>query len=372
MPGMLRERRADAPAVDSAGGPASPSIGRIDPASTPATWPRSAAIYALVLLIVLADWLTPAGIVVGILLGVPILLSSAGDSRGEVLAVSVASTVGFVVAAVFGRGPIAPEAVWLPNRLFAVVTIAVSSILALILQRRRMDAEGARIDAEGARADAESARDLSRLLHSLMAHDLRSPLALARDTLGSIERPLRSGTPVDLELVAEVDARLRRSLRAIQLVLDSARGELTDPSERVARPRVDAGAEIRDEVAAFAEEAHRSAKELHCDLPAGSLARVDPAVLRQSVAILIDNAIRYAVPGPIRVSATVDERAVHVHVRDSGPGLSRRRAEGGSGSGEGLGLRLCALLAQRAGGALDVVRDADDGSELALRLPADR
>lgn len=327
-------------------------------------WLRSGAIYALVLLIVLADWLTPAGIVVGILLGVPILVSSAGDSPREVLAVTITSVIGFLMAAIFGRGPISPEAVWLPNRLFAIVAIGTSGIIALILQRRR-------VDAEAARRDAESARDLSRILHSLMAHDLRSPLALARDTLGAVLQPLRSGSSVDVELIADVDARLRRSLRAIQLVLDSARAELGPSGDAAATAPIDVNRDVIEEVASFVEEASASGKELRLELPERPLcARVDSTVLRQSVAILVDNAIRYAVPGPVWIEAGGDGHDVFIRVRDSGPGLSSRRAQSRSDSGEGLGLKLCAMLAQRAGGDLAVARDDVSGTEFVLWLPA--
>jgi K+-sensing histidine kinase KdpD len=324
---------------------------------------RSILIYGLVLLIVLADWLTPAGIVVGMLLSVPILLSSAGDDRNHVLAVGITGTIGFVVAAMFGEGPISPRTVWLPNRLFALVVIIASCLLALLLQRRRLQAEAAR-------ADAESARDLGRLLHSLMAHDLRAPLALARQALGAVEHPLRSGLPVDLGLVADADARLKRSLRTTQLVLDSARAELTRTEEATSiAPLVDAAREIREEVASFEEEARGRRMELSLELAEADLAaRIDPAVLRQSVAILVDNALRHAVPGVLRIAAVHEGAELLVSVRDCGPGLTRRRAEA-HGAGEGLGLRLCELLAQRAGGRLEVARDDENGTEFVLRLP---
>lgn len=326
---------------------------------------RQAGIHALVVLIVLADWLTPAGVVVGILLGVPILLSSAGDRPRDVVVVSVLSAVGFFLAAVFGRGPISPEAIWLPNRLFAITAIAASAVLALMLQRRR-------IDAETARRDAESSRDLSRVLHSLMAHDLRSPLALARDALAAVDGPLRSGMPVDLEMIAEVDARLGRSLRSIQLVLDAARTDL-EPSRAngSVAPVVDVCREVREEFFAFEDEARAHGKSLVLDLGRGTApARVDPSVVRQALGILVDNAIRYAEPGPVQVAVTPVKGHVHVSVRDSGPGLTRHRSRPGARAGEGLGLRLCGLLVQRAGGTLAVARDDDRGTEFVLVLPA--
>jgi signal transduction histidine kinase len=202
-----------------------------------------------------------------------------------------------------------------------------------------------------------------------MAHDLRAPLALARQAIEAVERPIRSGEPVDLSLITDVDARLRRSLRTIQLVLDSARGELAAPA-RAEPTLINVSAEVRDEVASFAEEARSRGKELRAVPPgADVLARLDAAVLRQSLAILLDNAIRYSVPGLIQITVTSAAGQVVIGVRDEGPGLTRRQNPTG-GSGEGLGLQLCALLARRSGGTLSVARDAEDGTEFVLRLPA--
>jgi signal transduction histidine kinase len=334
----------------------------VDSKSGQPPWRNAVIIYALVVIIVFADWLTPAGIVVGMLLCVPILMSSTGDSRQQVLVVTLVSTIGFLVAAILGRGPISPQAVWLPNRVFAMVAIVSSCALSLLLQRRRLQAEAAR-------TEAESARDLSRLLHSLMAHDLRAPLSLAHEALEAVEQPLRSGGAVDLDLISEVDARLRRSLRTTQLVLDSARAELTGATTAEGDiPRVDVCREIREEVASFEEEARGGRKELDLDLPPELLAQVDPSVLRQSVAILVDNAVRHAAPGPVRISAACRDNHLFVSILDSGPGLSHRQAQA-VGAGEGLGLSLCKLLAQRAGGSLQIRRDDESGTEFVLQLP---
>jgi signal transduction histidine kinase len=244
-----------------------------------------------------------------------------------------------------------------------MVAIIASCLLALGLQRRRVQAESARVD-------AESARDLGRLLHTLMAHDLRAPLTLARQALDAIQTPLRHGTPVDVALLADVDARLERSLRAIQIVLDSARSELDEPEQLfVPVPIVDVGREIRDEVASFEAEAAGRGKDLRLGLPPDPLrAGVDPAIVRQSLAILIDNALRYADPGPIRIGAAVENGELLVTIGDSGPGLTGRRVAA-TRSGEGLGLKLCGLMAERAGGALEIARDDETGTEFVLRLP---
>ena len=59
-----------------------------------------AANLALVILIVCLDAATPAGVVVGILLGIPIVLASFLDERRDVQIVFILAAVGFIVAAV--------------------------------------------------------------------------------------------------------------------------------------------------------------------------------------------------------------------------------------------------------------------------------
>lgn len=327
-------------------------------------------LYALVLAIVIVDALTPAGIVVGILLVIPVLLSSTGDSPPAVVLLTATSLVGFLVAAIVGKGPIPPAAVWLPNRVFVTISIAASCPVALRLQRQRLDAQAAR-------ERAEAARDLSQLLQSLMAHDLRAPLAIAAQAVDMVERAWADAPEGTAQLLAEVEGRLQRSLSSIDAVLGAAGAALLEgPGDGTGSllPPVDVGSQIRSVAGGFEEEARQRAKPLELELP-NEGARPVPihaTVLRQVLSILLENALRYAVPGPIRIAAELDPGEVRVRVRDCGPGVSTHRARSSSDRGAGIGLKLCRVLALRAGGALTLERDEPSGSEFVLRLPVAR
>lgn len=312
---------------------------------------------AVVVAIVALDWITPAGVVVGILLGVPIILTSMHDSARLVWVTAAVALGGFLLAAGYGRAPIAPQEVWVPNRVFALLTLPASAYLALLLQRRRKLAEGA--------------RDLNRLLISLLAHDLRSPLVLATQGLDYVADTARAGDPLDDELIGELRARLQRSLRAVEVVLTVARENLGDgaaPGARVELSRV--GPEIAAEVESFASEAAHRGKRLVTALAdlrdADQGAGVDALVLRQALAILLDNAIRHAVPGEVQVEARQVGPALVVHVRDQGPGL---RSGSSASEGAGVGLELARTLVRRGGGEIRVERDGPEGTEFALLLP---
>ena len=321
---------------------------------------RLAIIYTLIFLIALADALTPAGVVVGILMGIPILLASLFEGQRHVLAAAFASVLCYVLAALLGSGPMSPEVIWIPNRVLALLSILALSWIALEFQRRRRELEAAR-------AAAESALDLNRLLHSLMAHDLRSPLVLARQGFDIVRSATAAGAAPDLALVGDVDNRLDRSLRTIELVLEAARSELDEQSEALRAAAVPIERELQEEIDTFRADAGAHDKQLELQVaPRDLVVRVNGPVLRQGVAILVDNAIRHAVPGRVAVLAQPHGTFLWVHVRDQGPGLG---AHSTTGPGSGIGLRLCRLLAERAGGSLDVVRDGPEGTELVLRLP---
>lgn len=312
-----------------------------------------AAILAAVLAISAADAMTPAGVVVGISLCIPIVLASMDPRPAMVAATGVLSAVGFGVAALVGQGPISPPSVWVPNRIFAALSIPAATVVALLLQRRRMEAERAR-------DEATAASELNRLLASLLAHDLRAPLVLAADCLRYVRDAAARGEVLDGALVAETHARLGRSLRAVEGVLALARGA---PSAGDAARAAPAGQALAEEAAEFDAEARARGKRIVLDLGGvrdGPAA--DARVLRQVVATLLDNALRYAAPGDVTLSADADSGGLSVRVTDPGP------AEPAAEPGAGIGLHLAAALAAHAGGTLSQ-DTAAPGTRWVLRLP---
>ncbi|MBA4157765.1 MAG: HAMP domain-containing histidine kinase [Gemmatimonadetes bacterium] len=319
---------------------------------------------AAVVVVMVLDGFTPAGVVIGMLACVPILLSSVSDEPRDVWLVFGVAVVGFLIAAYWGHAPVSPASVWVPNRLVAFLSFPLSAALALLLQKHRLSALAAR-------DQAVSTGELNRLLMSLLAHDLRSPLALADQGFEYVEESVRDGYPVDRGLVADVRARLQRSLRAIEMVLTLARADASGDGAS-ARAAVPLREEIEAEIASFAHEAGSRGKTLVAELDgvAPGAFTVNVLVLRQVLAILLDNAVRYAVPGPVRICAWVEDGVVEITVADTGPGLSAHRGGAPRSDGSGLGLRLCSALLGEAGGGLRTRHDGPDGTEFLVRLPA--
>ena len=382
---MLASSALPLPAADPRAGAAAPgtAAGTASTARPERRGPsRYALIHVAIVAILVADTLTPAGIVVGILLVVPVLLTSfENDERRIWLAVGVA-LVGKVLAAIFGFPAISPAAVWVPNRVFAFLALIASGPFALVLQRRRMEAEHAR-DA------AIRMRELNRLLMSLLAHDLRSPLTLANEGIIYVETAVAREQTIDTRLLRDVRARLRRSLRALEVILTVAKAESARVSAGSgAESSADATAarstvrstsrlrvELAAEVAAFEHEAMERRKKLVAELDAlpDDEYLVDVLVVRQALAILLDNAIRYSAPGIIRVSAADLDGTLVLRVTDPGPATAPPSAWGESAAtrGLGLGLELCRALVAHAGGGLADRSDAT-GTVFEARLPITR
>jgi len=112
--------------------------------------------------------------------------------------------------------------------------------------------------------------------------------------------------------------------------------------------------------------------------------RLDRTRIRLLLRNLLDNALRHSagVSTPPLIRMAIHGNALHVVVRDHGPGVAEAElahlteafyrtdsARLRSTGGVGLGLHLCALIAQAHGGRL-TLRNAVPGLEAELLLPA--
>ncbi|HWK89948.1 MAG TPA: ATP-binding protein, partial [Longimicrobium sp.] len=266
--------------------------------------------------------------------------------------------VGYALAAVLGDAGSAPRELWLPNRLMVVAALPLSALVALLLQRQRLHAERLR-------ASAVAAGEMNRVLMSLLAHDLRAPLVVARQCIDYVEGVLTQGRAPDTALLADTRARLDRSARAIDIVLAVARVELAEGGEREGPVRVRVGDEIREETGLFAGEAAVRGKriELRLEGVEGAEPVVHGVVLRRALSILLDNAIRYAAPGVVLVSAVLRDGQLRVAVEDPGPATNAPEPRGA-----GLGLDLAGALLGHAGGSVHRA-EASPGSCWVLTLP---
>lgn len=309
----------------------------------------------------LLDAFTPSSIVVGVLFVVPLLAMAATGRPRDVTWVFAAAALGYGLAAVFGTGTPAPPGTWLHNRILVIAVLVMTAYLVLLMQRRRGPA--------GRDPNAPDVQEVNRLLMSLIVHDLRSPLTTALHTLDYLEQ--RMSDPEEEAMIGEARARLRRNLRLVDAFLAVAHADregLPHPQRSRRLTSSQLADVLHEEVSGFRPEAAGRNKQLllYHDAPTLQEFSIDLLVMRHALTILLDNAVRYALPGPIRVTSSVGADVLSIAVEDSGPGTAGT-AE--SPSGAGLGLELCGALLRRAGGDLRRVRDDKDGSCFVLRMP---
>jgi signal transduction histidine kinase len=122
--------------------------------------------------------------------------------------------------------------------------------------------------------------------------------------------------------------------------------------------------------------------ELKVTVPPDLTVRADRDRLRQALANLVDNAIKYTPRGGrVDVSAHRDDGAVVIRVADTGRGIPERDLprifdrlyrgdESRTTRGLGLGLSLVRAYVEAQGGAITVESTSAKGSRFEIRLPS--
>jgi signal transduction histidine kinase len=217
------------------------------------------------------------------------------------------------------------------------------------------------------------------------SHELKTPLTLVRaDTEVVLYRGNLNAEDRKLleHGLAETD-RMAAILSDLLLVARLDAGKLG-----VADKPFDLSAVLSEAVGRFGPRA--AAKEITLDVTAPDElpARGDAKRTAQTLAVLLDNAVRFTPPGgAITVTGRPQDRWVEASVKDTGPGIppehaprifdrfyradaARRRGEGGGGTG--LGLAIGRELARAQNGDLlleDPEGDEAGGATFRLHLP---
>ncbi len=211
-----------------------------------------------------------------------------------------------------------------------------------------------------------------------IAHDLRTPLAVLRSEVEAMQdrvRPLDDAGLARLHREVMLLSRLVDDLRTLSTA-ESGHLELTPRTVKV----VDYLRTLLDSLAGRAAEAGAT---LDLDpIPEDLSATFDPDRIARVLGNLLENALRYATPGAITVSAEREGDHLRIAVRDHGPGLppgdeervlerfyrgdpSRTRHEAGSG----LGLAIAKAIAESHGGRLDAANHPQGGAVFTVVLP---
>jgi len=250
---------------------------------------------------------------------------------------------------------------------YVVVAVMVGQLTARL--RRLRDAELT------ARMLAESER-LGRTLLNSVSHELRTPIAAIRSAASTIQT---SGavTPIQKQLLMEIDSATQRLNRVVQSLLSAARlrsGQLKprldwcDVSELVRVSLRNVGTLVADH-------------PLEVDMPSGlPMFKADFALLEQAVSNLLVNAAVHTPPAtPITVAAKTVANELWLEVADRGPGLTVQpiervfdlfyRAEGARPGGTGVGLAIVKGFVEMQGGRVQAANQPGGGALFRICLP---
>jgi two-component system, OmpR family, sensor histidine kinase KdpD len=257
------------------------------------------------------------------------------------------------------------------------VLSAVAKQAAGLVKQRELTEEA------GQAAAIAQADELRRALLSAVSHDLRTPLAAAKAAASS----LRSE---DIDFSAEDTAELLATIEESVDALTALVGNLLDSSRLsagVVRPELRrvyleettqrALLGISKGATGFTREGLDRVKVEVGD----AVAMADAGLLERVLANLIDNALRYAPDGPIRVSAGQVADRVLIAVIDEGPGMPRgaeeqlfapfqRLGDHNTTIGVGLGLSVARGFVEAMGGTISATDTPGGGLTVEIDLAA--
>ncbi|HXN76201.1 MAG TPA: ATP-binding protein [Gemmatimonadaceae bacterium] len=238
-------------------------------------------------------------------------------------------------------------------------------------------------EARKAWAAADAANRSKAEFLTVMSHELRTPLNSIGGYVDLLEMELRG--PLNDAQKSDL-GRIKRSqhhlLGIINDILNFSRLDATEVKFDIID--VPLRALIADLDAVVSSLARTKSIAYRCDSPTAKVyARADADKLRQIMINLLSNAVKFTPEGGrVRLSCTLSEKSVSIHVEDNGPGIPRDKQEvvfqpfvqldrglTRTTEGTGLGLAISRGLARGMGGDVHVRSEIGVGSVFTVTVP---
>jgi len=266
-----------------------------------------------------------------------------------------------------------------PDQVRTLQTLAQSAALALANAQLYRDLRTALERERDARHELELAVTSRDNFLTMLAHELRQPLAAGMAALSILRAP-RGEAPLQRRAVEVLGRQLTSMTGLVDDLLDASR--IVRGQVPLARSAVDLRTVVQNAVETISSAIVERDHVLRLVLPAEPCAvEADARRVEQIIVNLLANAAKYTPPGgEIVVSVHQDRRGARVSVRDNGDGIDPSkletifqlftRATAGREVGFGIGLAVARKLAEQHGGTLTACSQGRGaGSEFVLELP---
>lgn len=247
---------------------------------------------------------------------------------------------------------------------------------------------------ELAKAQIEEAFNKERDMMDILGHELRTPLAVARNAILMMDAEFQKPNPdmVSIrDLLEKSKENIRREIKTLQTVLSTTR--LENNRSQINFEKIDAKDVVNDSVEAFMADAKKKALELQVILPKEELfIWAGREQIQEIMDNLLSNAIKYTPKGSVKVTLSQDPNFIILSVADTGEGIPESEMKNlgkkfhrinpyvKSGAGEeamkvvrpggtGIGLYVVTGFLKSMGGRLEVQSQLGAGSNFIASLP---